>query len=764
MILRRHKELSRKRSRTEVREAKLVRLRQWLDQSLASSGLFLLSWTWRQKMLQEDVGQISRSLQYMTGLGAEMWGFAMRHYVSRIQRNIVTQLGGRIPLPPFGTVYVTQRSWKLKKEEFVEKVVAAKLLRPSMDVARGFLVKTDESSYLMTMVAVENVNQVSGEFEVAAPPVHADEPGVRRRLRGKTAIAMAGLEKEERLEKLMHAGGGDRQMGPEHVVGWSDAVDPFSAETLEQWKEGKEFHLLPGKTVHTVRAITGRLKTRAVNFLGQSFSKDQKYAAGADGVLLRVLLRMVALMYWSLCVMDVPKMLLMGGVCKETIWHVKPALYGMVTSPRSREVNGSLWYIMVGSRRAGAIICYVDDLLIAGEVAVAKEAAQMITPDGSVGAAQGLGELRGPELKESECAADFVRTQTMAGEARWLAGRCRPEILHAVRPQEAVNRGSYLLKYLELYPEVGILYTTKPELTQDAQVSSAGVVIEGFCDASFSPNSGRSQQAIMVFDMGGLVAWTSGRHAFVTMSTAESETSYMRAYYLHEVVKAICSDSQAALAVCRCAAGSWRTRLRVLRKRFSCATKTAAPLQIKRLITLFCLTSLVERADGAEIAEGAGRDSLDYMFFGVCMAAGLTPGPVFGAHRAANADEQATYKKKKVELAVALVREWQGASGLTARKTDFAEALANQTQATYNSSTSRMSGERQLPLRFQSRLEAAGGPPTNQFTGERRTIGRLVSAEIRVHRDDFTTLSKHAQLLANKEWKERTELRLKQRR
>ena len=154
---------------------------------------------------------------------------------------------------------------------------------------------------------------------------------------------------------------------------------------------------------------------------------------------------------------------------------------------------------------------------------------------GSVGAAQGLGELRGPELKESECAADFVRTQTMAGEARWLAGRCRPEILHAVRPQEAVNRGSYLLKYLELYPEVGILYTTKPELTQDAQVSSAGVVIEGFCDASFSPNSGRSQQAIMVFDMGGLVAWTSGRHAFVTMSTAESETSYMRAYYLHEV-------------------------------------------------------------------------------------------------------------------------------------------------------------------------------------------------------------------------------------
>ena len=45
----------------------------------------------------------------------------------------------------------------------------------------------------------------------------------------------------------------------------------------------------------------------------------------------------------------------------------------------SSEVDGSLWYILVGERRAGAIICYVDDLLIAGEPAVAKEAAQMIS-------------------------------------------------------------------------------------------------------------------------------------------------------------------------------------------------------------------------------------------------------------------------------------------------------------------------------------------------------------------------------------------------
>ena len=51
----------------------------------------------------------------------------------------------------------------------------------------------------------------------------------------------------------------------------------------------------------------------------------------------------------------------------------------------------------------------------------------------------------------------------------------------------------------------------------------------------------------------------------------------------------------------------------------------------------------------------------------------------------------------------------------------------------------------------------------NQFTGKRRTIGRLNSGEVRVHTDDYLVLSKPAQLLANKEWKGRTELRLKRR-
>ena len=60
--------------------------------------------------------------------------------------------------------------------------------------------------------------------------------------------------------------------------------------------------------------------------------------------------------------------------------------------------------------------------------------------------------------------------------------------------------------------------------------------------------------------------------------------------------------------------------------------------------------------------------------------------------------------------------------------------------------------------------QATGGPPMSQFTGKRRTIGRLNNGEVRIHVDDYSALSKPAQLLANKGWKGRTELRLKRHR
>ena len=139
--------------------------------------------------------------------------------------------------------------------------------------------------------------------------------------------------------------------------------------------------------------------------------------------------------------------------------------------------------------------------------------AGVVSAGGFTGPAHPAVQLQVP----TEVAADFVRAApTMAGELQRLARRCRPEILYALillsqaiskNSKDAVYRRGHLLKYLKRYPEGGIYYTSDPQLTPDARVHSSGVVVEGFCDASFAPNSGRSQQAVMVFMMGGVVAW-----------------------------------------------------------------------------------------------------------------------------------------------------------------------------------------------------------------------------------------------------------------
>ena len=162
-----------------------------------------------------------RTMLSASHMSSQAWSFAMRHYVARVQWSVVTQLGGRYPrLPPFGTkVFVKKRSWKMLKEDFVEKVVAARILCPSADVARGFLVKTEDGSYLTTMVAVENVKEVSGEFEVDAAPAPGVPPGTHHRIRGKTTMAISTC-KEEKLQKL-------HRQWEEHLIQDEELAEAF---------------------------------------------------------------------------------------------------------------------------------------------------------------------------------------------------------------------------------------------------------------------------------------------------------------------------------------------------------------------------------------------------------------------------------------------------------------------------------------------------------------------------------------------------------
>ena len=141
----------------------------------------------------------TRTLLSTSALGADHWAFAMRHVVARAQADLLQQLGIKQPtLPPFATkVFVKKRSWTNRYQEWEEKVIPATVLCPSIDVARGFLVKTGENTYLTTTVAVEHVEEVSGNF--AVPPEHAAEgesPKIipRRRVTGKQRIAALEME------------------------------------------------------------------------------------------------------------------------------------------------------------------------------------------------------------------------------------------------------------------------------------------------------------------------------------------------------------------------------------------------------------------------------------------------------------------------------------------------------------------------------------------------------------------------------------------
>ena len=198
----------------------------------------------------------ARTYLSSTGMGSDMWPFAMRHYTARLQQAVAEQLGARLPrLPPFGTkVFVRKRSWQMLKEEFVEKVASARILCPSMDVSRGFLVRTEDGHYLTTMVVVENVKEVSGEFEVDAPPAPTSEPGARHRVRGKKPmVAKMEVEDDEHLlqdeelaEAFLEEGNFTWEAAEELLEG------SWLSETMVPNRRGEAFGQCPFISAHVV--------------------------------------------------------------------------------------------------------------------------------------------------------------------------------------------------------------------------------------------------------------------------------------------------------------------------------------------------------------------------------------------------------------------------------------------------------------------------------------------------------------------------------
>ena len=213
----------------------------------------------------------------------------------------------------------------------------------------------------------------------------------------------------------------------DQLVHAKQAVRQVSKEYLQQISKEKNLpiEMLPGKMVHTRKAGTGAYRSRAVccgNYASHTEDVADKYASGADGNQIRMMIRQAAMQSWSLfgtdirvaflnapkrdvtkiTAMEIPRVFQKLNLAQtHEVWIIDKALYGLVTSPKdwglhrdqtlpsiswSRlrdgvEVKGNfvktpdenVWRLeevnlQTGEQFwAGLMSVYVDDLLIAAD-------------------------------------------------------------------------------------------------------------------------------------------------------------------------------------------------------------------------------------------------------------------------------------------------------------------------------------------------------------------------------------------------------------
>ena len=121
-----------------------------------------------------------------------------------------------------------------------------------------------------------------------------------------------------------------------------------------------QYELVPGRAIFTIKAHTGRLKTRVVacgNYqTSAARTREDKFASGVSAEATRMLVRFAGLHGLRIGVLDiktaflhapvltpnqetvtvrVPSILRASGVCDEKYWIVDKALYGLDVAPRS---------------------------------------------------------------------------------------------------------------------------------------------------------------------------------------------------------------------------------------------------------------------------------------------------------------------------------------------------------------------------------------------------------------------------------------------
>ena len=213
----------------------------------------------------------------------------------------------------------------------------------------------------------------------------------------------------------------------------SKAVRPLTDEQFEELVRDPsvQCELVPGRAIFTVKAHTGRLKTRAVacgnHQTSNARSREDKFASGISAEATRMLIRFAGLYNLRIGVLDiktaflnapvvtpnqeivivrVPAIMRASGVRSEKYWVVDKALYGLDVAPRSwclhrnkvisgitslegtsrqvrclpMEEDANVWVVVdcVSDTIIAYLALYVDDILILGEHQDVEEVAQTL--------------------------------------------------------------------------------------------------------------------------------------------------------------------------------------------------------------------------------------------------------------------------------------------------------------------------------------------------------------------------------------------------
>ena len=182
-----------------------------------------------------------------------------------------------------------------------------------------------------------------------------------------------------------------------------------------------------------------------------------------------------------------------------------------------------------------------------------------------------LGEVNFDEKQYDE--QTLRRAQKITGELLWLSTKGRPDLIHTVatmsslcvRDPETVERiGMRTLGYLKATADWFLFY----------EPTTHNHDVEGYSDASFAPQGGRSIGCSLACYLGCPISWRCGRQPLVSLSVAEAElieavNAIQMVYGLSSFTSEIRPDpprlglyvdNQAAVGLCSEAAGTWKTR------------------------------------------------------------------------------------------------------------------------------------------------------------------------------------------------------------